>query len=386
MRIPRKVDSMKIESIEISVFELPMYRSTIRAMNTGASVAPRWQNSNASSDLVPVQVIRVRTNDGVDGVCTVGDWRYTEISSQQLGHLRQLTTGEDPLNRDRIYSKLRSVARFYDPAWFGEFDNCLWDITGKVSGLPVAQLLGGAKDRVQAYYNITGSSLEALLESGEAARENGYTVLKDHLPYDAKENIRLFRELRKSFGDEVGLMHDAALTRHSYEEVSKVGRALEGEEFIWLEEPLPDHQLENYVRLADALDIPVSGAETLMHDPELSALWLRSGAVDVLRVNGRHGTTPILKLANFAEMHNANVEPNAYGPLFGLVHAHLNCGIGNIRWFETSPPFGGAKMAEEIGLTNPAVPVEGWVSFPDAPGWGAEWDWKQFEKKRVATL
>jgi L-alanine-DL-glutamate epimerase-like enolase superfamily enzyme len=43
-------------------------------------------------------------------------------------------------------------------------------------------------------------------------------------------------------------------------------------------------------------------------------------------------------------------------------------------------------MAEEIRLTNPAVPVEGWVSFPDAPGWGAEWDWKQFEKKRVATL
>ncbi|MDP7534300.1 MAG: hypothetical protein QGI88_11095, partial [SAR202 cluster bacterium] len=104
---------MKIESIEISVFELPMYRSTIRAMNTGASVAPRWQNSNASSDLVPMQVIRVRTNNGVDGVCTVGDWRYTEISSQQLGHLRQLTIGEDPLNRDRIYSKLRSVARFY---------------------------------------------------------------------------------------------------------------------------------------------------------------------------------------------------------------------------------------------------------------------------------
>ncbi|MQG56413.1 MAG: hypothetical protein FI709_00660, partial [SAR202 cluster bacterium] len=136
---------MKIESIEISVFELPMYRSTIRAMNTGADSTPRWQNSTASSGLAPVQVIRVRTDDGVDGVCTVGDWRYTEMSPQQLDQLRQLTIGEDPLNRDRIYSRLRSLARFYDPAWFGGFDNCLWDIAGKVSGLPVAQLLGGAK-------------------------------------------------------------------------------------------------------------------------------------------------------------------------------------------------------------------------------------------------
>ncbi|MCH8309596.1 MAG: hypothetical protein IIB17_03765 [Chloroflexi bacterium] len=377
---------MKIDSIEISVFELPMYRSTIRSMETETESGPPWLGASASSGLVNVQIIRVRTDEGVDGICTVGDWRYTEMHPQQLGQLRQLAIGENPLNRERLYSKLRSAARFYDQAWFGGFDNCLWDIAGKVSGLPVAQLLGGAKQRVQAYYNITGNSLTELVKNGETALENGYEVLKDHLPYDAKENIRLFHELRKSFGDQVGLMHDAALTQYSYEEALKVGRALEAEDFIWLEEPLPDRQLENYVRLTDALDIPVAGAETLMHDPELTALWLRSGAVDVLRVNGRHGTTPVLKLANFAEMHHANVEPNTYGPLFGLVHAHLNCGIGNIRWFETSPPFDGAKMGEEIGLLNPVAPRDGWVSFPDAPGWGAEWDWKQFERKRVATL
>ncbi|MCH7801014.1 MAG: hypothetical protein IIC24_05645 [Chloroflexi bacterium] len=377
---------MKIDSIEISVFELPMYRSTIRSMETETESGPPWLGASASSGLVNVQIIRVRTDEGVDGICTVGDWRYTEMHPQQLGQLRQLAIGENPLNRERLYSKLRSAARFYDQAWFGGFDNCLWDIAGKVSGLPVAQLLGGAKQRVQAYYNITGNSLTELVKNGETALENGYEVLKDHLPYDAKKNIRLFHELRKSFGDQVGLMHDAALTQYSYEEALKVGRALEAEDFIWLEEPLPDRQLENYVRLTDALDIPVAGAETLMHDPELTALWLRSGAVDVLRVNGRHGTTPVLKLANFAEMHHANVEPNTYGPLFGLVHAHLNCGIGNIRWFETSPPFDGAKMGEEIGLLNPVVPQDGWVTFPDTPGWGAEWDWNQFEKKRVATL
>jgi L-alanine-DL-glutamate epimerase-like enolase superfamily enzyme len=377
---------MKIDSIEISVFELPMYRSTIRAAAANIDGRPPALGALASNGLVPVQVIRVRTDDGVDGVCTVGDWRYTEMTAQQLAMLRQVAIGEDPLNRDRLNSKLRSVARFFDPAWFGGFDNCLWDIAGKVSGMPVAQLLGGAKDRVQSYYNIAGRSLDELVKDGESALEQGYTVLKDHLPFDARENIRLFRELRKSFGDEVGLMHDAAVTRYTYEEALKVGHALEEEEFIWLEEPLPDRQLENYVRLTDALDIPVAGAETLMHDPDLSALWLRSGAVDILRVHGRHGTTPLLKLAHFAEMHHANVEPNAYGSLFGIVHAHLDCGIGNIRWFEPAPPSGGAEMGEEIGLLNPIVPQDGWVTFPNAPGWGAEWDWKQFEKARVATL
>lgn len=373
---------MKIESIELSVFELPMYRPTMPA---GESVR-LMQKSGSSPSLVPVQVIRVRTDNGIEGVCTVGDWRYTEMTKIQLAQLREVAIGENPLNRERLNSMLRSVARFYDPTWFGGFDNCLWDIAGKVSGLPVAQLIGGAKDRVQAYFNITGATLDELVKSGETGLADGYTILKDHLPYNAKENIKLFHGLRKAFGDDIGLMHDAALTKYTYEEALKVGHALEETEFIWLEEPLPDRQLENYARLCDALDIPVAGAETLMHDPEISALWLRSGAVDILRVSGRHGTTPLLKLAHFAEMHNADVEPNTYGPLFGLVHAHLNCGLGNIRWYETSPPFGGAEMGIEIGMTNPVVPKDGWVSYPDSPGWGAEWDWERFNSQRVAVL
>ena len=43
-------------------------------------------------------------------------------------------------------------------------------------------------------------------------------------------------------------------------------------------------------------------------------------------------------------------------------------------------------MGEEIGLLNPIRPVMGWVTPPKGPGWGAEWDWKRFKSKRVATL
>ena len=326
-------------------------------------------------------ILQIHTDQGI-----VGEFPAAGAGLLDVQQVADYLIGKDALARESIYNDTKRALRHGAMLGVGLIDICLWDIAGKVSGMPVAQLLGGAKPRVQAYYNITGKSLDKLVKDGESALENGFTVLKDHLPYDAKENIRLFRALRKAFGDQVGLMHDAALTQYTYEEAVKIGRALEDEDFIWLEEPLPDRQLENYVRLAETLDIPIAGAETLMHDPELSALWLRSGAVDVLRVNGRHGTTPVLKLANFAEMHHANVETNTYGPLFGLVHAHQNCGIGNIRWYETSPPFDGAKMGEEIGLLNPVVPQDGWVTFPDTPGWGAEWDWNQFEKKRVATL
>ncbi|MBT3995861.1 MAG: hypothetical protein HOF01_08685 [Chloroflexi bacterium] len=377
---------MKITSIEISVFEIPMYPATTQVVEIAPAPNLRWRQAFSDGGPVPVQVIRVSTDEGIDGVCTVGDWRYTEMSWRQLAQLRALAIGEDPLDRDRLHSKLNTAGRFFEPGWFGGFDNCLWDIAGKVKGVPVAELLGGAKKRIQAYYNTAGSTADELIRDGESGLEAGFTVLKDHLAFAFDENIRVFEHFRNEFGSEIGLMHDAALAGYNYDEALEVGKALEPLDFIWFEEPIEDRQHENNVRLCELLDIPIAGAETLMHDPELGELWLKTKAVDILRVHGRHGTTPLLRSAKYAANLGANVEPNAYGPLFGIVHAHINCGIENIDWFENAPPSNGAEMGEEIGLLNPIRPIDGWVTYPDAPGWGAEWDWKQFEKKRVGIL
>ncbi len=377
---------MRITSVEISVFELPMYPVVTQVIPVGNPSELRWQQAFTKGGAVPVQVMQVITDEGINGICTVGDWRYTELTWRQISQLRELVIGENPLERDLLLSKLNAVSRFFEPGWFGGFDNCLWDIEGKVKNLPVSELLGGAKEKIQAYYNTAGGTPEDLIRDGEIGIEAGFTVLKDHLPFAAQKNIETFREFRKVFGESIGLMHDAALVNYTFDEAVQVGKELENLNFIWLEEPLPDRHHKDYVDLCKQLKIPVAGAETLMNEPEISKLWLESGAIDILRVNARHGTTPILNASKFAAQLNSTVEPNAYGPLFGIVHAHIDCGIANIDWFENAPPSRGAEMGEEIGLLNPIRPVSGWVSPPSGPGWGSEWDWIQFKKKRIAVL
>lgn len=377
---------MKITSIEISVFELPISPATTHLIESAPAPDLRWKPEFLGGDPVPVQVIRVSTDEGIDGVCTVGDWRYTEMTWRQLAQLRELAIGEDPLNRDRLNSKLNAASRFFEPGWFGGFDNCLWDIAGKAADVPVAELLGGARTRIQAYYNTAGSTSDELVRDGQAALEAGFTVLKDHLAFSVDENIRVFERFRTEFGEDVGLMHDAALVNYDFDEALRIGKLLEQLDFIWYEEPIDDRDHENNVRLCEELEIPIAGAETLMNDPQLGRLWLTTKAVDILRVHARHGTTPLQKTALFAAELGANVEPNAYGPLFGLVHAHINCGVDNIAWFENAPPPNGAEIGEEIGLINPIRPDKGWVTYPEGSGWGAEWDWKQFNKNRVAVL
>ena len=377
---------MKITSVEISVFELPMHPAVTQLISVGHPSKYRWQQAFPKGNQVPVQVMQVITDEGVNGICTVGDWRYTELTQRQINQLRELVIGEDPLDRKLLLSKLKAVSRFFEPGWFGGFDNCLWDIEGKVKNLPVSTLLGGAKEKIQAYYNTAGNTTEELIRDGESGIEAGFTVLKDHLPFGAIKNIENFRKFRNVFGDKIGLMHDAALVNYTFEEALMVGEELEILNFIWLEEPLPDRHHEDYVNLCRNLNIPVAGAETLMNEPEISELWLTSGAIDILRVNGRHGTTPILHASKLAARLGTTVEPNAYGPLFGIVHAHIDCGIENIGWFENAPPINGAAMGEEIGLLNPIRPIRGWVTPPDGPGWGSQWDWKRFKSKRIASL
>ena len=95
-----------------------------------------------------------------------------------------------------------------------------------------------------------------------------------------------------------------------------------------------------------------------------------------------------MKLAHLAELHGANIELNGYGGLYGLVHAHLLAGISNTSYYETFGEFRGhtEQSSTEIGMLNPLDVVDGHVTPPSGPGWGAEWDWTYFHKHAVGQL
>lgn len=379
---------MKIASIKISVFDMPSNtgRFDLREVEQGAW--RRWVHVRSTRLQDAVHVLHVFTDEDLEGTCTVGDARYTTMRQDDLEQLRILAVGENPFDRERLNAKLRAATRgmFARPGWFGTFDNCLWDIAGKAAGMPVYQLLGRARQKAPAYYNFGGKTKEAAAADAQKAVGYGFPAVKDHFRGTGKENIEWFKAAREAVGPDIDLLHDAALCHYSFEEALRVGRVLDELAFGWFEEPLADRDQIALQRLCTELDIPIVALESLMHDIDLSAVWLISGATDSLRVNARHGTTSLLKLAHLAELHGARVEMNGPGGLFGLVHAHLMCAISNTSYYEYFPNGSRDVIGQEIGLLNPSVPEEGYVVPPSTPGWGAEWDWSYFEKKCVAEL
>ena len=359
---------MKITAVKLYILEHPDRRSSGHKLVQVPNLRRiQYTHKGVPSDLPAQQAfIQVETDAGITGRCTTG------MSPGQAAILRGQVLGEDALDREKLYQMLHKGTRwvYQPPGWFGDFDNCLWDIAGKAAGLPVYALVGRVRKRFPVYLTGGDGTVEDYLRAIEAGREIGINAYKFHSYKGGKADIPILREVREVVGPDYALLHDPVCS-YTLREAIEVGHIMEELDFVWLEEPFHEQKMNLYQELCRELTIPVMATEMLMHDIGLSAQWLIHGATDRLRVNARHGTTQVLKLAHFAELYGTNVELNGQGGLFGLVHAHLGCCIDNTDFYESfsAASDGNRLQGQEWGMLNAPLVTEGHLSPPDvSPG------------------
>jgi L-alanine-DL-glutamate epimerase-like enolase superfamily enzyme len=326
--------------------------------------------------------IEVETDTGLSGRCT------TTMTPAQVEILRNQVVGEDPLHRELLYQKLHKGTRwvYQPPGWFGDFDNCLWDIAGKAANLPIHALVGRVRARFPVYLTSGDGTVDDYLRHIDLGGTMGINAYKFHSYKGGKADIPIFRQVRQSVGADYALINDPVCS-YDLREAIEVGRVMEELGFVWLEEPFHEQKMHLYQELCQALTMPVMANEMLMHDIGLSSQWLIHGATDRLRANARNGTTQVLKMAHFAELYGANIELNGQGGLFGLLHAHLGCCIDNTDYYENffMAADGNRRQGEVWGLLTAPVIEDGHLAPPTGPGWGAEWDETRFQALTVAT-
>jgi L-alanine-DL-glutamate epimerase-like enolase superfamily enzyme len=331
-------------------------------------------------------VTRVRTSAGVDGYCFGGSAETAAVATR-------LIRGMNPLDREAIWYRLLRVQRLerrtLDDHNLAAVDGALWDFAGRLVGLPVHMLLGGARDRVPAYAStMCGDDIPGGLDSpaayadfAQACKERGYTAFKMHgwmPPYgaDVARDIAACRAVRERVGPEMRLMLDA---HHDYsrQEALTLGRALEEPGFYWFEEPMNEHSTSSYVWLTEQLDIPIVGPETAAGQMFTRAEWIVRGAADISRVGvfDLGGITPAMKAVHLCQAFGVRAEVHGTGAANlhvlgamatlgeyyerGLLHPHLD--------YEAQTPW----LAEPI---DPLV-ADGCVPIPRRPGLGEAIDW-----------
>ena len=143
---------MRIVDVKVTVVELSGTESLLEIVPVPDPHRLRFTHRRRAAPGTPHELfLRVLTDEGIEGVCTASS---PGMPRERLELLKAQVIGADPLRREELYQKLHLGTRwvYQTPGWFGNFDNCLWDIAGKVAGLPVCRLLGQVRDRIPAYH------------------------------------------------------------------------------------------------------------------------------------------------------------------------------------------------------------------------------------------
>ena len=376
-----KITDVKLRTLQHPTLTQPDYRLKQTA---GLRRIQYTHTPLSSTTPMQMQILDVETDQGIAGRVAPAS-----ITGAQLDILKTHAVGESPFARERLFQMLHKGTRwvYQQPGWFGDFDNCLWDIAGKAAGLPVFDLIGRVRDRLPVYLTDHELTPQGYLDHIERGRAFGVNAYKLHTYRGGKADIPLLTEIRKNVGDSYDLLNDPVCS-YTLREAIEVGKAMEELDYVWLEEPMHEQKMNQYQELCRTLTIPIMATERLCHDVDLSAQWLIQGATDRLRARVGHGLTLVRKLAHFAELRGANVELHGPGHLYGIGHAAAGCCIDNTDFFELFGANGPRDLraeGEAWGLLNAPLIEDGRIAPPDGPGWGAVWDEDRVRSLTVAT-
>lgn len=333
-------------------------------------------------------LVTIHTDEGVEGHAFLG--KGVDPASSDAGnivkYLKPLLIGHDPLDREMLHQAIMKRNRVATIRAIGAVDTALWDLQGKIAGLPIWQMLGGYRRRIPAY--VSSDHLPTPQHYADEAvkyKELGYVAYKIHPPSEWRADIKVCEAVRKAVGDDYILMLDSTQV-YNFEEALKVGRAIEAMDYYWFEDPLKDHDIYNYVKLKQKLDIPIMATERPSATFDAYAIWITSQATDYLRgdVAIKGGITNMVKAAHLAEAFCMRYEVHAGGnSLNNLANLHVEMAIPNTQFHEILLP---AEAASYGVINEIAVTRDGYIEAPTGPGLGAEIDFDMIRSKQIAVL
>jgi L-alanine-DL-glutamate epimerase-like enolase superfamily enzyme len=368
---------MKITDVSLTLFTWTGIPPTRYGRHTG-----RFEGTSQ------LGLLRVITDEGVEGNAFLGSaMRSAHLDAESLIHyLKPVVLNLDPLERERLYQALWMRNRSTTLRAIGAMDVALWDIAGKIAGLPIHRLLGSYRDRVPAYASsAVYASKEAYAEEAARFKAAGWTAYKIHPPTDPQEDIAVCRAVRDTVGAEFTLMLDSTWA-YTYPDALRVGKVIEDLRYHWYEDPLADDDIYNYVKLKQQLHIPILATEYAPGGFTAFAPWITAQATDYLRgdVAVKGGITPLVKAAHLAEAFHMSFEVHHGGnSLNNVANLHVIMAIKNCEFFEVLLP----AAAQKYGLVEDIeVDAQGLVHAIGRPGLGAMIDYELIERQKVAEL
>ncbi|MBF2760992.1 MAG: mandelate racemase/muconate lactonizing enzyme family protein [Ectothiorhodospiraceae bacterium AqS1] len=355
-------------------------------------------------------IVKIKSDSGIEGI---GECYGIPFSSDIACKMVEDTfarfvAGGDPHDIETLFRRVYSAGFTQRPdlslmGVFSGIEIAIWDILGKMADLPVYRLLGGKfHERLRTYtylYPEDPGDPKApdVYHDGDIAAERalhyldlGFGAIKQDPagPYSfqggrelsRKELARCeycMRRIREAVGDRADILFGTHGQMTSSSAI-RLAKRIEPYDPLWFEEPCPPDQMEAIGKVAHATPIPVATGERLTTRIEFHQA-LKAG-VSILQPNvGRSGGIwETKKIAQMAELFNAQIAPHIYcGPIAHAAAAHLSFASPNFLILETiQSPFHDAILKKRLRWED------GYILAPEEPGLGIELD----EETALANL
>jgi L-alanine-DL-glutamate epimerase-like enolase superfamily enzyme len=363
--------------------------------------------------------VLVHTDQGVSGLGETAMFP-APVESYVHEHLAAQVIGRDPRQIDGLAADLQTYVGFASASAevraTSAFDIALWDVFGKLTQQPVAQLLGGFTRRAIRTYNTCAGShymrkattqstsnwgleassgstglndLDAFLNRADelalSLLEEGITAMKIW-PFDIaaekskgwsigtedlKSALQPFEKIRRAVGDRMDIMVEF----HSLWQLMPaidIARALAPYRTFWHEDPIRMDALDDLRRYARESRAPVCASETLATRFRFRDLLATEAAgVVMLDVGWCGGLSEAKKIATMAEAWKLPVAPHdCTGPIGLIAGTHLSLNAPNALIQESVRAYY-RTWYRDIVTELPTV-SNGMISVSDAPGLGTE--------------
>ena len=207
-------------------------------------------------------LIRLETDNGLVGWGeTPQVYLGTQLTGREAVPLRPILLGLDPTAVMAVYTDLNFDHLYIQSA----VEMAMWDLAGKIYGLPLYRLLGGPYRKEIELAACMG--IQTYERAGEIARlyvEMGFSTLKTKAGRDPAEDLAMVRGVRDAVGDQLELRIDPN-TGYSPAVCEQLARDLEPYRLQYFEQPMPADLIDDSARIR-RLDHHAPGAERVGHD------------------------------------------------------------------------------------------------------------------------
>lgn len=351
------------------------------------------------SQLVIVKIIT--SEPGLYGLgCATFRQRFHAVHAAIEKHLKPFVIGKDVSRIEETWQMAMVNGYWHNGPVLNNavsgIDQALWDIKGKMAGMPVYQLLGGkCREAAHVYVHTDAPTIEGVLDNMRMRIEQGYRHLRvqlgnyggvpqafakpegalDGAYYDPKtymrDTLRLLARVRAEFGEEIELIHDVH-ERLSPIDAVQFAKDVEQFKLFFLEDVLPPEQIAWFSILRQQCATPIAIGE-LFNSPHEWQPLIANRWIDFMRmhVSQMGGITPARKVATFADMYGIRTAwhgPSDTSPVGHAANLHLNVSSPN---FGVQELFRISDIYYEVFPGMPEV-RNGYMYPNDKPGLGID--------------